>query len=135
MTRTELKEYANKIYLRTSRIKANVSSVTNNAIIFHYSDLDCDILRSYNTIVGIYSRRTGTFYAFGTYSNTTVKHIYKAVKMLDAIRITWLCVRSDRRIEQYVDGSGYFKVNKLELDNLLKFDWSMEIESHWKGVI
>ena len=54
--------------------------------------------------------------------------------MLDAIRITWLCVRSDRRIEQYVDGSGYFKANKLELDNLIKYDWSMEIESEWKEI-
>lgn len=133
MTRTELKEYANKIYyLRTLLINANVSSVTNNAVIFHYSDLGCDILRSYNTIVGIYSRTTGTFYAFGTYSNTTVKHIYKAVNMLNAMRLTWLCVRSDSRIEQYVDGSGYFKANKLELDNLLKYDWAMEIETKWK---
>lgn len=133
MTRTELKNYANSLYNRASK-GTNISIVTNNATIYRFSQLDCDILRSYSTIVGIYSRRTGTFYAFGTYSNTTVKHIYKAAKMLGAIRITWLCVRSDKRIEQYVDGSGYFKANKLELDNLIKYDWSMEIETKWKVI-
>ena len=133
MTRTELKNYANSLYNRTSK-GTNISIVTNNATIYHFSQLDCDILRSYSTIVGIYSRRTGTFYAFGTYSNTTIKHIYKAVRMLNAIRITWLCVRSDMRIEQYVDGSGVFKAYKFELDNLIKYDWSMEIETKWKVI-
>ena len=61
-------------------------------------------------------------------------HSIVAAKMLDAIRITWLCVRSDRRVEQYVDGSGYFVANKLELDNLIKYDWAMEIETKWKEV-
>lgn len=134
MTRTKLKEYANKIYLGTTFFDADGTIITDNAVIFHYSYLGCDILRSYNNIVGIYSRTTGTLYVFDTYNNTTVKHIYKAGKMLDAIRITWLCVRSDRRIEQYVDGSGYFKANKIELDNLIKYDWSMEIETQWKEI-
>lgn len=132
MTRTELKEYAEKLYENARFGGVRYNKITEHSEIYFFHFLKCDILRSYNSIVGIYSRTTGTFYAFGTYSNTTIKHIYKAAKMLDAIRITWLCVRSDRRIEQYVDGSGYFKVNKLELDNLIKYDWAMEIESKWK---
>lgn len=134
MTRTELKEYAEKLYESARFGRVQYNKVTGHSKIYFFHFLKCDILRSYNSIVGIYSRTTGTFYAFGTYSNTTIKHIYKAAKMLDAIRITWLCVRSDRRIEQYVDGSGYFNVNKLELDNLIKYDWSMEIESQWKEI-
>lgn len=134
MTRTELKEYAEKLYESGRFGHVQYNKVTEHSVIYFFPCLKCDILRSYNMIVGIYSRTTGTFYAFGAYSNTTVKHIYKAVKMLDAIRITWLCVRSDRRIEQYVDGSGYFKINKLELDNLIKYDWLMEIESQWKEI-
>lgn len=134
MTRTELKEYAKKLYESGNYGRTQYNKVTEHSEIYFFPCLKCDILRSYSSIVGIYSRTTGTFYAFGTYSNTTVKHIYKAVKMLDAIRITWLCVRSDRRIEQYVDGSGYFKVNKLELENLIKYDWLMEIESQWKEI-
>lgn len=134
MTRTELKKYAEKLYDSTRFGCAQYTRITDHSAIYFFPDLNCDILRSYNSIVGIYSRITATFYAFGTYSNTTVKHIYKAAKMLDAIRITWLCVRSDRRIEQYVNGSGYFKANKLELDNLIKYDWSMEIETKWKVI-
>ena len=134
MTRNELKGYAEKLYNTTRFGWCECTEVTANSDIYHFSNLECDILRSYRTIVGIYSRKTGTFYAFGTYSQTTVKHIYKAVKMLNAMRITWLCVRSDKRIEQYVDGSGVFNANKLELDNLIKYDWSMEIETKWKEV-
>lgn len=134
MTRTELKEYAKKLYESACFGRVQYNKVTEHSEIYFFPFLECDILRSYNSIVGIYSRTTGTFYAFGTYSNTTVKHIYKATKMLNAIRITWLCVRSDRRIEQYVNGSGYFKTNKLELDNLIKYDWATEIETKWKGL-
>ena len=132
MNRTELKEYAEKLYASARFGRVQYNKVTPHSEIYFFPFLKCDILRSYNSIVGIYSRTTGTFYAFDTYSNTTVKHIYKAAKMLDAIRITWLCVRSDRRIGQYVDGSGYFKANKLELDNLIKYDWEMEIQTKWK---
>lgn len=132
MNRTELKEYAEKLYKNLEYGRAQYNKVTEHSEIYFFPFLKCDILRSYNSVVGIYSRTTGAFYAFGTYSNTTVKHIYKAAKMLNAIRITWLCVRSDRRVEQYVDGSGYFVANKLELDNLIKYDWAMEIESKWK---
>lgn len=134
MTRTELKKYAEKLYESVCFGSVEYYKVTLHSEIYFFTDLNCGILRSYNSIVGIYSHRTGTLYAFGTYSNTSIKHIYKAVKMLDAIRITWLCVRSDKRIEQYVDGSGYFKVNKLELDNLIKYDWSMVIETKWKDI-
>ena len=134
MTRTELKEYAEKLYESGCFGRAQFNKVTEHSEIYFFPCLKCDILRSYKSIVGIYSHTTGTFYSFGTYSNTTVKHIYKAAKMLDAIRITWLCVRSDRRIEQYVDGSGYFKVNNLELDNLIKYDWTMEIETNLKKI-
>lgn len=132
MNRTELKEYAEKLYKNLEYGRVQYNKVTEHSEIYFFPFLNCDILRSYNSVVGIYSRTTGTFYAFGTYRNTTVKHIYKAAKMLNAIRITWLCVRSDRRVEQYVDGSGYFVANKLELDNLIKYDWAMEIESKWK---
>lgn len=132
MTRTELKEYAKQLYDYGRYGIAQRTKVTNNSDVYHFPSLNCDILRSYSTIVGIYSYRTGTFYAFGTYSNTTVKHIYKAAKMVNASRITWLCKRSDNVITSYIDGSNPFKANKMEMDNLIKFEWSMEIETKWK---
>lgn len=77
-------------------------------------------------------KKTGTLYCFDTYSNTTVKHMYKAAKLLKASRLAWLCNRSDHAIETYIDGRSPFKGKKWEIDNLMKFDWSMEIETKWK---
>ena len=134
MTRTELKKYAEKLYESVCFGGAEYIKVTVNSEIYFFPDLNCGVLRSYNSIVGIYSCITGTFYAFGIYSNTTVKHIYKAAKLLKASRLAWLCVRSDYAIETYIDGRNPFKGRKWEIDNLIKFDWSMEIETKWKVI-
>ena len=80
MTRTELKEYTEKLYESGRFGRVQYNKVTEHSEIYFFPCLKCDILRSYNTIVGIYSRITGTFYVFGTYSNTTVKHIIKPLK-------------------------------------------------------
>lgn len=136
MTRNELIQYATKLYYRTSLMKNDASYVTVNSLVFHYSELDCDVLVSHSIIAGIYNRTSRTLYAFGTYHNTVVKPIYKASKMLNATSITWLCVRSDKRVEQYighyVDESRIFYADKEELDNLIRCDWSSEIETKWK---
>lgn len=130
MTKTELMKHAKHIIggIRpTSETK-----LTPNAKLIHYNTEDVDILISYASLVAIFSRRTGTLYCFDTYSNTTVKHMYKAAKLLKASRLAWLCNRSDHAIETYIDGRSPFKGKKWEIDNLMKFDWSMEIETKWK---
>ena len=131
MTRTELMEHARHILGSAKPVSKTI--LTKNAELLHYdSTKDVDILISYVSLVAIFSRRTGTLYCFDTYSNTTVKHIYKAAKLLKASRLMWLCERSDHAIETYVDGRNPFKGKKWEIDNLTKFDWSMEIETKWK---
>ena len=111
----------------------NETVLTKNARLIHYDNTkDIDILVSYASLVAIYSRRTGTLYCFDTYSNTTIKHMYKSARLLKASRMVWLCVRSDRVIETYIDGREPFKGRKWEIDNLIKFEWSMEIETKWK---
>lgn len=128
MTRTELKRHSECILRSTEPI--SITILTKNARLIHYdSTKDVDILISYTSLVAIFSRRTGTLYCFDTYSNTTVKHIYKAARLLKASRLSWLCERSDRAIETYIDGRNPFKGKKWEIDNLIKFDWSMEIET------
>lgn len=133
MTKTELMKYA--MYVLQDMKPAYIFRLTKKAGIIHYDDImDVDILVSYASLVAIYSRRTGSLYCFDTYSNTTVKHMYKAAKILKASRLVWLCERRDRAIETYIDGRSPFKGRRWEIDNLIKFDWSMEIETKWKFI-
>lgn len=132
MTRKDLIAMANKIGENNWLKNTPKTKLTSKADIYHYPEYDCDIIQSYATIVAIFSRRTGSLYCFNTFSSTTVKHLYKAAKLLKASRLTWLCERSDHAIETYIDGRNPFKGKKWEIDNLIKFDWSMEIETKWK---
>lgn len=98
MTKTELIKYTRHI-LGGSKPTCK-TMLTKNAGLLHYdSTKNVDILISYVSPVAIYSRSTATLYAFDYYSQTTIKHIYKAAKELDAMRITWLYRRSDGIIE------------------------------------
>ena len=132
MTRKDLIAMANKIGENNWLKNTPTTKLTPKADIYHYSQYDCDIIQSYATIVAIFSRRTGSLYCFDTFSNTTVKHLYKAAKILKASRMVWLCERSDHAIETYIDGRSPFKGRRWEIDNLIKFGWSMEIETKWK---
>lgn len=98
MTRTELIKKSNSLF--NFRMPTSVTSVGRcQASILHYDQCDEDLILSYSTIVGIYSRKTATLFAFNYYSATTVKHVYKAAKILNPMRITWLYRRSDGIIE------------------------------------
>lgn len=98
MTRTELIKKSN--FLFNFRMPTSITPIGRcQASIFHYDQYDEDLILSYSTIVGIYNRRTATLFAFNYYSATTVKHIYKATKILNSMRITWLYRRSDGVIE------------------------------------
>lgn len=131
MTRTELMKHARHILGNAK--PTGITILTKNAGLLHYdSTKDVDILISYVSLVAIFSRKTGTLYCFDTYSSTTVKHLYKAAKLLKASRLVWLCERSDHAIETYINGRCPFKGKKWKIDNLVKFDWSMEIETKWK---
>lgn len=129
MTRTELIKYAKHI---VGGVKpTSETKLTPTAKLIHYDTENVDILISYVSLVAIFSRRTGTLYCFDTYSNTTIKHLYKAARLLRVSRMTWLCKRNDHAIETYVDERTPFKVEGWGLDNLIKHDWSMEIETKW----
>ena len=132
MTRKDLIAMAHRIWESDWMENTPTTKLTPQADIYHYPQYDCDIIQSYVTIVAIFSRRTGSLYCFNTFSNTTVKHLYKAAKILKASRLTWLCVRRDRIIETYIDGRSPFRVQKWIINNLITFDWSMEIENKWK---
>lgn len=134
MTRKDLIAMTRKIWENGFSKKTPTTKLTPNADIYHYPEYDCDLIRSYSTIVAIFSRRTGSLYCFDTFSNTTVKHLYKAAKIMRASRLVWLCERRDHAIETYIDGRNPFKGRRWEIDNLIKFGWSMEIETKWKFI-
>lgn len=114
MTRTELIKKSNDLF--RSRTETRSERIGKcQATIFHYDQCEEDLIRSYNTIVGIYNRRTATLFVFDYYSATTVQHIYKAAKILNPMRITWLYRRSDRIIEMALSPhANTFKYNKHE---------------------
>lgn len=112
MTKTELIKYTRHIL--GSAKPTGKTMLTKNAGILHYdSTKNVDILISYVSAVAIYNRSTATLFVFDYYSQTTVKHVYKAAKTLNAMRITWLYRRSDGVIETglspHVDSYKYTK--------------------------
>ena len=134
MTKKDLIAMAYKIWESDWLENTPTTKLTTKADIYHYPEYDCDLIQSYSEIVAIFSRRSGSLYCFNTFSNTTVKHLYKAARILKASRLTWLCERRDRVIETYIDGRSPFKVQSWIINNLITFDWSMEIENKWKFI-
>lgn len=126
MTKTELIRKSNFLY-RFRRETSSERIGKCQAVIFHYDQLGEDLIRSYNTIVGIYNRRTATLFAFSYYSATTIQHIYKAAKILNPMRITWLYRRSDSIIElalsPYTNTYKYTKQEyyKIEASDFISF--------------
>lgn len=86
------------------------------------------ILRSYSTIVAVYSESTGTVYEFDRYSTTTSQHVYKFALDMMASYITHLYIRSDKRIETCFGYVGY-RPTKEEWKNVLDTDYAIEIET------
>lgn len=135
MTRTELMVYAQQTYDTAISNHRFIRFERLNKCKAHY--VDCGtavILKSYDTVVAIYHRRTGTLYVFDRYSTTTVQHVSKFIKMLKVYRITYLYERSDGVLEivlPYTQEVVWFKPTKQEWKNLQDYDFSMEITNRW----
>ena len=126
MTKTELVKKSNFLY--KFRNETNLERIGKcQAFILHYDQCEEDLIKSYNTIVGIYNRMTGTLFVFDYYSATTIQHIYKAAKILNPMRITWLYRRSDGIIElalsSYANTYKYTKREyyKIESSDFISF--------------
>lgn len=130
MRRTDLIKMTTTLYGKTT-LRRGVTKVTNKALLFKYDN--AVILQSYNTLVAIYSDRTATLYVFDKYSNTTYKHIYKAAKMLGAMRITWLYERYDGSIETAISKYAitYKSQSKYVRDIIVKHDYDACIQNKW----
>ena len=129
MTRTELiKMTNNATQIKETRL-ANCSAYIVLAELENGRAVD--ILKSYRTLVAIFSRRTGTLYVFDYYSATTYQHIYKFAKVMSADRITWLYERSDSVVTTNINYKD-FKATKQERKNLKETDYSIEIENFLK---
>lgn len=132
MTRTELVKKSNDLFrFKTETGAENIGKC--QATIFHYGQYEVDLIKSYHTIVGIYNRKTATLFVFQYYSATTIQHVYKAAKILNAMRITWLYRRSDGIIElalsTYVNT---YKYTKREYSIIEKNDFTSFIGNNFK---
>lgn len=135
MTRTELMIYAQQEYDKAICNHSYKEYSRLNQCQAHYVDTGkAVILRSYNTIVAIFSKEVGSLYVFDYYSPTTVQHISKFAKMLSWDRIVYLYKRSDNTIEKNIGPNHVikkYKVSGIARYNLDKTDYSLEITNRW----
>ena len=126
MTRTELIQYAKRVYNEGARDTWKVANC--KAQIIETRKPGVYLLKSYSTIVGVFTESTGTLYIFDYYSATTYQHIYKAAKILVADRITWLYRKSNRDIETSLTCyANTFKATAEQYDRLEESDWAIMI--------
>lgn len=130
MNRTELIKYANNLY-KSNRFLA-LPLRTCKAQILETDVNGIYLLRSYNTIVAIFSSRTGSMYVFDRYSQTTYQHIYKFAHDMEVDRIVWLYKRSDRVVETAISWHAN-TLKTLSYSIIESCDWAINIEqSTWK---
>lgn len=131
MTRTELMNFANKVnltHLPWARKEERIFSC--KAWIIKWDFTDFALIKSYSTIVGIFSYSTGTLYAFNNYSVTTSQHIIKATKLLPVDRIAYLYRRGDRVIEKGTSKySNTFRLTASEYRRIEENDFVTYIEN------
>lgn len=116
MTRTELMNFANRANLtHLPRARREERIFRCKAWIVKWDFTDFALIKSYNTVVGIFSYITGTLYVFDRYSVTTSQHIIKATQLLPVDRITYLYRRADRVIEKGIsEYSNTFRLSTSE---------------------
>lgn len=136
MTRTELKIYAEQTFDKAVSLHKFNRYERLNTCQAHYVDVgNVVILQSYSSIVAIYNKIVGTLYVLDYYSATTQQHISKFANMLGWDRIAYLYKRSDGVLEKRyncLDGTyDYLKPFKKTWENLVKYDFSMEITNRW----
>lgn len=134
MTREQLINFAEQSNISFSNGKKTTQVYSCKAWIVEWDNMDFALLKSYETIVGVYYKPTGTMYVFDKYSATTYKHIYKACRMVDASRITWLYRRFDGIIETGLHK--YINTHRLDRESwrrVIESDFSVYIGSLNRG--
>lgn len=130
MTREQLIEFANNANSNFWKGRNEKQVYSCKAVVIDWEQADFLLLKSYSTIVGLYYKPTGTMFVFDSYSATTYKHIYKACKMLDAARITWLYKRFDGVIETGLTGyTNTYKLGRKAWKQVISCDFSSYIGS------
>lgn len=128
MTRTELIATVKEVNYRTMNKWSNLYHCSADYREIYINGKCYTVLRSYSTLVALYSPRTGTVYEFDYYSATTTQHVYKFAKLMQADRITRLHKNSTGTIEvNFYEHD--FKPTKQEWQNVLDTDYSIEIET------
>jgi len=131
MTRSELIAFANKKYDQIS-IKSWPKRIYYCQA-WYVEDDDYAVLKSYNTVVAIQNKKTGTVFVFDYYSSTTSQHIAKFIRMVDAFRVTYLYRRSDRvcEIDLFCETPKAWKLSAKDFARLADCDYSLAIGNAW----
>lgn len=130
MTRKELIELANREYeRRNAKFTPIIKRVnTCQAWVITWDFCDFAVIKSYKTIVGIYSKPTATLFVFDYYSSTTQQHLRKAAKLLKADRVTFLYERTDNIVELSLSScANTHKLSSKEMEQVKNLDFSTYI--------
>lgn len=129
MKRTELKEISTTMYRGSMSPEYRLNTCTAWYKTIKQGNYNYTILKSYNTIVALYSSRTGNLYVYNYYSATTSQHVSKFIKKMCPSRVMYLYERSDKVIEWDCVTHKVTRSNKFIRKNLEECDYTIEIET------
>lgn len=129
MKRKDLLETSNAMYRDSMSPEYRLNSCTAWYKIIKQGNYNYTILKSYNTIVALYSNRSGNLYVYNYYSNTTSQHVSKFIDKMCPSRVIYLYERSDKVIEWDCVACKVIRNNKVIRKNLEDCDYSIVIET------
>lgn len=131
MTREKLIAFANKKYNVIDKEYGHTR--LNYCQAWIAEDENYSILKSYETVVAIKKKCTGTVFVFDYYSATTSQHVGKFTRLRNVNRVTYLYRRSDRMVEvDYFDSTPHvWKLDKKNFNMLVECDYAQVIGSYW----
>lgn len=131
MKREQLIAFANKKYDEIDKEYGHTR--LNYCQAWIVEDENYSILKSYNTVVAIKKKWTGTVFVFDYYSATTSQHIGKFTRLGNVNRVTYLYRRSDRMVEvDYFDSTPHvWKLDKKNFNMLVECDYTQVIGTYW----
>lgn len=84
-----------------------------------------------DVVVGVYSKRTGTLYAFTMYDTSVRNKMYAFARKVNVIRVAHLYFRSDCVLETYIDGRTPWGVTKDVYYREYHNDFNTQIQNNW----
>lgn len=111
---------------------ARANTKTEVYLNFYKAETPKEIVLVYGeAVVGVYSKRTGTLYAFTMYDSAIKNKLYAFARKVNVTRISHLYFRRDCVLETYVDGRNKWKVIKDKYYDEYHHDFDYQIQNRW----